>query len=113
MFHTTELKSRYNHQIVFIERIGDSGIVLEPFQRSENLIEISSLKAGCLLAGIGLGLLVGFIINMCMATNSYYDDGWYRHEVAGTAYGASVLLFGGIGLIIAFVIELKLGKGNK
>ena len=73
----------------------------------------SSLKAGCLLAGIGLGLLVGFIINMCMATNSYYDDGWYRHEVAGTAYGASVLLFGGIGLIIAFVIELKLGKGNK
>ena len=39
MFHTTELKSRYNHQIVFIERIGDSGIVLEPFQRSENLIE--------------------------------------------------------------------------
>ena len=63
--------------------------------------------------GIGLGLLVGFIINMCMATNSYYDDGWYRHEVAGTAYGASVLLFGGIGLIIAFVIELKLGKNNK
>ena len=73
----------------------------------------SSLKAGCLLVGIGLGLLVGFIINMCMATNSYYDDGWYRHEVAGTAYGASVLLFGGIGLIIAFVIELKLGKNNK
>ena len=73
----------------------------------------SSLKAGCLLAGIGLGLLVGFIINMCMATNSYYDEGWYRHEVAGTAYGASVLLFGGIGLIIAFVIELKLGKNNK
>ena len=50
---------------------------------------------------------------MCMETNSYYDDGWYRHEVAGTAYGASVLLFGGIGLIIAFVIELKLGKNNK
>ena len=74
---------------------------------------LSSLKAGCLLVGIGLGLLVGFIINMCMATNSYYDDGWYRHEVAGTAYGASVLLFGGIGLIIAFVIELKLGKNNK
>ncbi|GHT44741.1 hypothetical protein FACS189438_3120 [Bacteroidia bacterium] len=29
------------------------------------------------------------------------------------AYGASVLLFGGIGLILAFVIELKMSKKEK
>ena len=104
-----ELFVRKRERLAIIEKIGDK-LGLPNYMRN---FSFSSLKAGCLLAGIGLGLLVGFIINMCMATNSYYDDGWYRHEVAGTAYGASVLLFGGIGLIIAFVIELKLGKNNK
>ena len=113
-----ELFVRKRERLAIIEKIGDKldasafdgKLGLPNYMRN---FSFSSLKAGCLLAGIGLGLLVGFIINMCMATNSYYDDGWYRHEVAGTAYGASVLLFGGIGLIIAFVIELKLGKNNK
>ena len=112
-----ELFVRKRERLAIIEKIGDKldasafdgKLGLPNYMRN---FSFSSLKAGCLLAGIGLGLLVGFIINMCMATNSYYDDGWYRHEVAGTAYGASVLLFGGIGLIIAFVIELKLGKNN-
>ncbi|TGX82184.1 hypothetical protein E5358_07710 [Palleniella muris] len=30
-------------------------------------------------------------------------------KVSGMLYGASVLLFGGIGLLVAFVVELKLG----
>ena len=113
-----ELFVRKRERLAIIEKIGDKldasafdgKLGLPHYMRN---FSFSSLKAGCLLAGIGLGLLVGFIINMCMATNSYYDEGWYRHEVAGTAYGASVLLFGGIGLIIAFVIELKLGKNRR
>ena len=113
-----ELFVRKRERLAIIEKIGDKldasafdgKLGLPNYMRN---FSFSSLKAGCLLAGIGLGLLVGFIINMCMATNSYYDDGWYRHEVAGTAYGASVLLFGGIGLIIAFFLVLKLGNNNK
>ena len=92
-----ELFVRKRERLAIIEKIGDKldasafdgKLGLPNYMRN---FSFSSLKAGCLLAGIGLGLLVGFIINMCMATNSYYDDGWYRHEVAGTAYGASVLL---------------------
>ena len=103
-----ELFVRKRERLAIIEKIGDKldasafdgKLGLPNYMRN---FSFSSLKAGCLLAGIGLGLLVGFIINMCMATNSYYDDGWYRHEVAGTAYGASVLLFGGIGLIVACI----------
>ena len=102
-----ELFVRKRERLAIIEKIGDK-LDASAFDGKLGLPHYMRN-----FSGIGLGLLVGFIINMCMATNSYYDDGWYRHEVAGTAYGASVLLFGGIGLIIAFVIELKLGKNNK
>ena len=68
----------------------------------------SSLKIGCLFSGLGLGMLVGFIMNTLFVLNE--TDDWYRNEIADTAYGASVLLFGGIGLIVAFVKELKMGK---
>lgn len=113
-----ELFVRKKERLAIIEKIGDK-LDASAFEGKLGLpnymrqFSFSGLKAGCLLAGIGLGLLVGFIINMCMVTNSAFDDDWYRHEIAGTAYGASVLLFGGIGLIIAFVIELKLGKEKK
>ena len=84
-----ELFVRKRERLAIIEKIGDKldasafdgKLGLPHYMRN---FSFSSLKAGCLLVGIGLGLLVGFIINMCMATNSYYDDGWYRHEVAGT-----------------------------
>ena len=88
-----ELFVRRRERLAIIEKIGDKldasafdgKLGLPNYMRN---FSFSSLKAGCLLAGIGLGLLVGFIINMCMATNSYYDDGWYRHEVAGIHQGA-------------------------
>lgn len=111
-----ELFVRKTERLAIIEKIGDK-IDASAFEGKLGLpnymrhFSFSSLKAGCLLAGIGLGLLVGFIINTCMAANSVsYGDDWFNRELAGTAYGASVLLFGGVGLIIAFVIELKLGK---
>lgn len=111
-----ELFVRKTERLAIIEKIGDK-IDASAFEGKLGLpnymrhFSFSSLKAGCLLAGIGLGLLVGFIINTCMAANSVsYGDDRFNRELAGTAYGASVLLFGGIGLIIAFVIELKLGK---
>jgi hypothetical protein len=63
------------------------------------------------MTGTGLGLLVGFIINTFLTYQSSGND-WYQHNIAGTAYGASVLLFGGIGLLIAFVIEMKLTKNK-
>lgn len=74
----------------------------------------NALKVGCLLIGLGLGLLVGFVI--CA---SYIPDyvgsshSWETREVSGLIYGASVLLFGGIGLITAFLIEMKLARKGK
>ncbi|MDR2914165.1 MAG: hypothetical protein LBV74_04945 [Tannerella sp.] len=109
-----ELFARKKERLAIIEKIGDKldASAFEGKLGSFNYLRnfsFSSLKAGCLLTGIGLGLLVGFIINTALM-NNYADADWHKHDIAATAYGASVLLFGGISLIIAFLIELKMGK---
>lgn len=114
-----ELFVRRKERLAIIEKIGDK-LDASAFEGKLGLpsyvrkFSFSSLKAGCLLTGIGLGLLVGFIINITLSINNLVtDNDWFHSEIAGTAYGASVLLFGGIGLILAFIIEMKIGKDKK
>ena len=108
-----ELFVRRKERLAIIEKIGKLGL---PSYKG-NHISFRSLKAGCLLTGIGLGLLVGFLISTVLAVGGGDDlflsdgwRGWYRSDVAGTVYGASVLLFGGIGLLVSFVIEMNMKK---
>ena len=68
----------------------------------------SALKLGCLLLGMGLGLLIGFII--CSSAIPDYLVQRVNREMVSLVYGACVLIFGGIGLIVAFIAELKLSK---
>ncbi|MDH6305757.1 hypothetical protein M2459_002487 [Parabacteroides sp. PF5-5] len=109
-----ELFARRKERMAIIEKIGDK-IDASAFDgqvgpsRYFRNFSFSALKVGCLMAGIGLGLLTGFIINVSLG-NTFHDDSWYRGEIAGTAYGASVLLFGGLGLILAFIIEMRMAK---
>lgn len=74
----------------------------------------NTLKIGNLFLGVGLGLLVGFFIG-----NYYYgninanDENFYNvREIQGVIYGASVMIFGGLSLLLSFMIELKFGKKN-
>lgn len=115
-----ELFVRRKERMAIIEKIGDK-LDASAFEGKMGLpsyarnFSFSALKAGCLLTGVGFGLLVGFIINATIVLNLRSDmlnEFWHRNQLTGAAYGASVLLFGGIGLIIAFVIEMKLGKKN-
>ncbi|MDL2245586.1 hypothetical protein LJC54_08835, partial [Parabacteroides sp. OttesenSCG-928-J18] len=69
---------------------------------SFNRFSFSALKVGFLMAGIGLGLLVAFFLHIGLA-DIIEGNEWYRREIASVLYGASVLLFGGIGLLIAFI----------
>lgn len=111
-----ELFARRKERLAIIEKLGekiDTSAIEGKFRLpglSTNF-SFSSLKAGALLAGVGLGLLIGFFINFgVMQSTAYTDDHWFRNEMMGVAYGASVLLFGGLGLIIAFVLEMKIIK---
>lgn len=64
----------------------------------------SALKWGCLAVGLGAGMLIGFFIyvNCPMAQQE-----WGLREMM---YGALVLIGGGLGLLSAFIIEMKIRK---
>lgn len=105
-------------RLMLIEKMGETEgmpkFPLANFYNSHFSISSSALKIGCLLTGMGLGLLVGYFI--CYQTIPAYlnsDTFWdYRHQIS-LVYGACVLGFGGTGLIIAFVTELRLNKKQK
>ena len=67
----------------------------------------SALKWGCLLMGLGLGLLTAFAIHY-----NFQDFVSKQWDIQSMVYGASVLMFGGLGLLIAFLIELKINKNK-
>lgn len=106
-----------NERLKIIDKLGDkfsandiSGkMTLPSYKRSD--FSFSTLKGGCLMLGIGLGLLVGFFI-CAMSSRSYLSGNadWGAQQIFGIVYGACVLLFGGLGLLVAFIIEMKLSK---
>jgi len=111
-----ELYARRGERKAIIEKMGDN-LDSSHLDGKFNMLQFSSqsfssLKTGCLLAGLGLGLLIGLLISTILLSNSYYSgmERWRIENLTGVAYGASVLFFGGIGLLISFVIENKLDK---
>lgn len=111
-----ELIIRRKERLAIIDKIGDKvdpsfleGKLRLPGYGTPSF-SFSSLKIGCLLTGIGLGVLVGFGLDIMLKVWSTSYPGINEYQIRGAAYGSSVLLFGGIGLIIAFIIETKMKK---
>ncbi len=103
-------------RLTIIEKLGEkignvdlSGKFTLPGYGKPNF-SFSALKAGCLMLGVGLGLLIGFLISYGMLPDYGVKNNWRAESVAAIVYGACLLLFGGMGLITAFIIELKIGK---
>lgn len=111
-----ELFACRRERMAIIERLGDKissadlngKFSLPAYNRSS----FSALKGGCLMLGIGLGLLIGFLIS-ASAIPGYVNQtnpSWNTQQMIGIIYGACVLLFGGAGLLAAFLIENKLAN---
>ena len=83
-----------------------------PFM-SSSPISFSALKFGCLLLGMGLGLLTGYIICATTVPDYFTERNWRMSELTSLIYGANVLLFGGLGLVVAFIVELKISQKNR
>lgn len=109
-------------RLAMIEKLGDklsAGNISSNFSfnlnYSRSRFSFSALKGGCLMIGIGLGLLVGFFI--CYSAFPTYTAGgnaaWKTEQQAGIVYGSCILLFGGIGLLSAFLVEMNTQKKEK
>lgn len=108
-------------RLTIIEKIGENlnasafeGKLELPNFRGKQF-SFGTLKISYLLLGIGLGLLIGFIINFLIIVNQKFlgvdpNEYYFRKEIMGVAFGASVLLFGGLGLLTSFIIEMKIAK---
>ncbi len=125
-----ELFVRKRERLTLIEKMSDKIEVATienqfTFPAQTSIKPFGSLKAGCLLIGIGLGLMVGFFISM-FAFGNYsllsvsfipgaidWDKVNQVKEMVGIVYGASVFIFGGIGLLVAFLLEMKYTAKNR
>lgn len=116
VYKVFELFACRRERMAIIEKLGDKisaadlngKFSLPAYNRSS----FSALKGGFLMAGIGLGLLTGFAISASVIPNYVVQDNpnWASQEMVGIIYGSCVLLFGGAGLLTAFLIEMKINK---
>ena len=75
----------------------------------------SSLKVGCLLIGLGLGIIMGIVLFALNAgaIKAYGEITSHNtYSVAAMIISAGILCMGGAGLLLAFVIEYKCKKKN-
>ena len=105
-----ELFVRKKERLIIIDKIGDKltpDILNGKIDFSTNIPKFSSsaLKFGCLFMGLGIGILVAFAVHY-----NFADFVESSYQIRGAVYGSCVLLFGGLGLLIAFIIELKVSK---
>ena len=105
-------------RLLIIEKMGDKFTpdMLEHKINFSSVGKFSStaLKFGCLFMGLGLGLLIGYLI--CSTTLEGYTNlgdmrvTYNMRETVSIIYAACILLFGGLGLLTAFLVELKINK---
>jgi hypothetical protein len=108
-----ELFVRKKERLTIIDKIGDKltpEILSGKIDFSTNIpkLSFSALKFGCLFMGLGIGILVAFAVHY-----NFADFVESSYQIRGAVYGSCVLLFGGLGLIIAFIIELKINNKKK
>ena len=110
IYRLFELFVRKKERLIIIDKIGDKltpDILSGKIDFSTNIpkFSFSALKFGCLFMGLGIGMLVAFAVHY-----NFADFVESSYQIKSAIYGSCVLLFGGLGLIIAFIIELKISN---
>jgi MFS family permease len=102
-----ELFVRRKERMVIIEKMS-SGECVVNFPDvskwfSSPTPKLGGLRLGLLLIGLGLGLAMAIILNSFFAFNSRALS-WQDKDIL---YFALMMLFGGLGLLVAYLIEQK------
>jgi len=115
VYRVFELFVRRGERMMIIGKLGEQvklsdeslNLNLPFFQQSSN--GSWALKISLLLIGVGIGLLVGYGFEFAATGGDflrYVNDWQFQHKIA-VVYFASIAIFGGVGLLIAYLIELK------
>lgn len=115
IYRLFELYVRRKERILMLEKGILADTTFRPQIPEFSNKSFGTLKLACLLLGVGVGLLVGFFINMGVSHQimTMNTNPWQMQETSGIIYGASVMLFGGLGLLLAFFVEQKQVDKNK
>lgn len=113
IYRIVELFVKRKERMLMIEKLGQSEEIAEflrNFPSPDNHRKsYTSLKAALLLIGLGLGLLLAFVISSYWQSTIPFESrmAFQVRETINIIYGASVLLFGGLGLLLSFFLEQK------
>ena len=101
-------------RLMLIDKLSENSLTEGKFKGLNMSSYYLALRLGCLLLGLGLGILIGYII-ICNSLSEYWMSDVNRQvrETASIIYGASTLLGGGLGMIVAFLIEVFRSKETK
>ena len=104
-----ELYARRKERIMMIEKMSICDTppdVSKWFSPTISIPAFGALRVGLLLTGIGLGLVIAVLVNYLMDINNFLLN-YPNNRFGDVLYLASMLLFGGLGLTIAYLIEQK------
>lgn len=117
MYKLFESLIRRKERLILVEKLDFSNLQALPSADSLNVLDympnkrFSGLRTGLLFAGIGFGLIVAWALAMstysCVAS---FNNSWEFRGMFQVIYLASPALFGGIGLLISYIIEQKARK---
>ena len=117
-----ELFARRGERKMLIEKIveigkADVGSYLNEYLGNTGMANIfrmkshGSIRGALLMLGIGIGVMAGFFINYLLVGDAYLTSNRHwdvcNEEVVVVVYIASVCIFGGLGMLIAYFIERK------
>lgn len=115
-----ELFARRSERKMLIEKIveigkADVGRYLNEYLGNTGMANIfrmrshGSIRGALLMLGIGIGVMAGFFINYLLVGDAYLTSSRHwdvcNEEVVVVVYIASVCIFGGLGMLIAYFIE--------
>ena len=117
VYKAIESLVRRKERMLMVEKLDFSNLHTLSSAEALNVMDcmpnkrFSGLRTGLLLAGVGLGLMVAWVLVMSILpsfdTSSRY---WEYQRMLSVVYLAAPACFGGIGLIISYIIEQKARK---
>lgn len=99
---------------MLIDKLSDNSFSEGKFKGFISSSPYSALRIGCLLFGLGFGMLMGYFIIYNYFSQYWMDDANRQvRETVSIIYGASTLFGGGLGVLVAFVIEVFCTRNSK